>query len=64
MVRPPVEFQQMKNIAMNRPSFHLPDLEQKKWMVMAIVAAVVLVALVVGWYAGTGGFAEWGIFQE
>lgn len=54
----------MKHIAINRPNFHLPGLEQKQWIVVAIVAAVVVAALAVGWYAGTGGFGEWSLFQE
>ena len=54
----------MKHIAINRPNFHLADLDRKQWIVAAVVAAVVVAALAVGWYFGTGGFGEWSFFQE
>ena len=55
----------MKHIATNWPNFHLNTQGQGKWVYAAVVAAVVLAALIViGWYAGTGGFGEWSLFQE
>ena len=55
----------MKHIAMNRPSFHLPAEWQSKRVYRVIAAVVVLAAVIaIGWYAGTGGFGEWSLFQE
>ena len=54
----------MKYIVINLPNFHEAKLEQKQRIVAAIVAAVVVAALAVGWYAGIGGFAEWSLFQN
>ncbi len=56
---------EMKHIAVKWPHFHLPEQAQRTWIYAALIAAVVLAALVaLGWYAGVGGFGEWGLFQE
>ncbi len=43
----------------------MPAETQRKWMYSALIAVIVLAALIaVGWYAGVGGFEEWGLFEE
>lgn len=55
----------MKQMAKSWPNFHLPTLEQSRWIYTAVVVAVVLAGLIaVGWYAGTGEFGSWSLFEE
>lgn len=55
----------MKQMAKSWPKFHLPTQEQSRWIYTAIIVAVVLAALIAaGWYAGTGEFGLWSLFEE